>query len=89
VPLISAAGYAEDFDHRLRNWNIRSFCEAEDMPFVEMDIRVLVEVRQLRSVKYFRDWNELVVTDDFFPEDGQEREVVCQGKVEMSPFLAR
>jgi hypothetical protein len=83
VPVIPSLTnpYAEDFAHRLKNWSIRSFCEEEDKPFVEMDIRVLQGVRQLREVRYFRDRDELVITDDFFSEDVLEREVVLHWHV--------
>src|SRR5690606_20662359 len=60
VPLISHAGYSDNFEHRLKAWKITDFDESQFKPFVEMRFEVMPPVIHERRVDF--DIGEKVVT---------------------------
>ena len=78
IPLISNTTYDEDFSHRLQAWEITSYCEDREHPYVEMDLRVLRPMTHRRRVQIDPIARHLDVHDVIVGADGQPRDITLQ-----------
>jgi hypothetical protein len=78
VPLISHCSYSEDFEHRLRAWQVTSYDEAPQRPFVEMKLEVMPPVVHERRVDFDSQTQVLEVRDVVFADDNQSRNINFQ-----------
>jgi hypothetical protein len=78
VPLISHCNYSEDFEHRLRAWQVTSYDEAPPRPFVEMRLEVLPPVLHERRVDFDAEALTVAVKDMVSADDKQLRKIIMQ-----------
>jgi hypothetical protein len=87
VAVISNSNYSTEFKKRLSSWSISEFDESDESPFVEMDLRVLEKVRQVRRVSFHNEKCLLTVDDDFFMQDGIARDVTLLWHVPLDKIV--
>lgn len=78
VPLISHAAYEEDFEHRKNAWKVTEHSEAESGPGLTMKLDVLRPVTQVRSVSMDTENLTVTVSDSFFSDDDDVRNITLQ-----------
>lgn len=75
IPLISNSFYNTDFNHRLKSWKITRWDICNDKPYVMIDINVLVNIHQKRSLFYNKILKRIVIIDSFYMTDNIKREI--------------
>lgn len=87
VAVISNSSYPAEFKKRLSGWNISNFDESDNFPFVEIDIRVLEQIRQIRRVSLNNEKSMVTVDDDFLMQDGVARDVTLLWHVPLDKVI--
>lgn len=78
VPLISHARYDQEFEHRLRNWQVTDHSEAADKPYLSMKLDVLRPIAHIRRVAFDADARLVEVEDKISADDDQLRNISLQ-----------
>lgn len=78
IPLVSHAGYAKEFEHRLRAWRVTDFAEDPLYPFVEMIIEVMEPVVHRRRVSFDAKTAVVEILDDISAKDDELRNITLQ-----------
>ena len=78
VPLISHCSYSEDFENRLRSWQVTSYDESPLSPFLEMKLEVLPPVLHQRRVDFDPKKQVVEVKDVISADDNQLRKMTLQ-----------
>jgi hypothetical protein len=73
VPVIENTKYSQDFEHRTKNWDVVSFSEDQDNPYVSMRIDVLEGISHARKVCFYNADKVVQVIDTIQASDVAER----------------
>lgn len=75
VPIITHTNYSNDFEHRLRSWQVTNYSEDQIKPFIEMKLEVLIPVIHYRTVGLNSITKITTVQDKISADDEQVRNI--------------